>query len=370
MAIQIKPYTPDLVSSVRAFNARLKAGGATEHFPEREDLKWPRAADSAIYKEYCLAIENNAVVRGGYVLQHQEFSFNGEILPVAFLQFPLSEGIVNKSYSLVGIRLLTNALKTQPLLFALGMGGFDQPLPRMLKTMGWPMVAVPFYFKVNHPRRFLKNIVPLRRTRLQRIVADVTANSGLGWSGVKLLHALRRKGVHHRHAVVESVGEFSQWADELWNRCRSKYPMIAVRNGPILNRLYPSDQAKFLRLKITENGRVVGWCVALDTAMSNHNYFGDMRVGSIIDCLALPDEAPKVIEAATKFLQNRGVDLIVSNQSHDAWRSALGNAGFLKGPSNFIFAASKALANKLDPFDAKKEIVHLNRGDGDGPIHL
>ena len=41
-------------------------------------------------------------------------------------------------------------------------------------------------------------------------------------------------------------------------------------------------------------------------------------------------------------------------------------SGFLEGPSNFIFAASKKLAE----LTGRYEEIHINRGDGDGPIHL
>ena len=33
---------------------------------------------------------------------------------------------------------------------------------------------------------------------------------------------------------------------------------------------------------------MVGWAVVLYVPMQGHNYFGNMRVGSLIDCLALP----------------------------------------------------------------------------------
>ena len=369
MRIDFKPYTANWVASVHEFNARLKAAGAAVRFPERHVSKG--TANTAIYREYFLATENTSTVRGGYVLQHQRFSFKGEILSIAFYQFPLSEGVINKAYSLIGIQLLTNAQKRQPLLFALGMGGFDEPLPRMLKIMGWRMYAIPFYFKVNRPVRFLRNIAALRRTKLQRILVDAMAKTGLGWSGIKLLQALsQRNDFNPKSSDVETVNEFSGWSDELWALCKSEYSMIAVRDSLVLNTLYPTDNDKFLRLKVKDKGKVIGWCVALDTPMSNHKFFGNMRVGSIIDCLAAPEDALKVIEVATKFLEKRAVDIIVSNQSHAAWSLALRNAGFLKGPSNFIFAASKALTEKLDPFDINKEATHLNRGDGDGPIHL
>jgi hypothetical protein len=64
------------------------------------------------------------------------------------------------------------------------------------------------------------------------------------------------------------------------------------------------------------------------------------------------------------------VDLIVSNQSHAAWCAALRRAGFLQGPSNFLFSASKELAKLLDPLPANIAHIHFTRGDGDGSVSL
>ena len=113
---------------------------------------------------------------------------------------------------------------------------------------------------------------------------------------------------------------------------------------------------------------VGGWAVVLDTQMKNHKQFGDMRVGTIVDCLAPPDDAATVVRAATRTLEKRGVDLIVSNQLHAAWCAGLAGAGFRRGPSNFLFALAPALAALLE--DAEDGDIHINRGDGDGPIHL
>ena len=146
--------------------------------------------------------------------------------------------------------------------------------------------------------------------------------------------------------------------------------MIAVRDGITLNILYPSKNERFIRLKVLRNDKIVGWAVVLDTSMTNHKQFGDMRVGSIVDCLSLPEDTLEIIVSATEFLTGKGVDIIVSNQSHTSWCSAFKNAGFMKVPSNFIFAASKRLTELLHPFDLNKSNIHLNRGDGDGPIHL
>ena len=48
-----------------------------------------------------------------------------------------------------------------------------------------------------------------------------------------------------------------------------------------------------------------------------------------VDVLALPEDAPTVMAAAAKELQQLGVDLIVSNQCHKAWADALRQASGL-----------------------------------------
>jgi hypothetical protein len=127
--------------------------------------------------------------------------------------------------------------------------------------------------------------------------------------------------------------------------------------------------------------------------MEGHKQFGDMRVGTIVDCLAPPESAGDVIRAAAGLLEQRRVDLIVSNQLHRAWCTALVESGFRMGPSNYLLALSPALSgaaggektrpqagvDRLKPVPPLQADVgrlkptppfHFNRGDGDGPIHL
>jgi hypothetical protein len=195
--------------------------------------------------------------------------------------------------------------------------------------------------------------------------------TGLGWIGIRLLQALLRKQRRRdKWMSFEEVNDFSDWSDQLWKVCKDKYSMIAIRDSQTLNILYPSSNQRFIRLKVMENQQVVGWAVVLNTQMSNHKHFGNLRVGSIVDTLALPDNAFPVVRSATRFLERAGVDIIVSNHSHITWCSAFKDAGFISGPSNFIFAASKELAQLLHPFELSTKEFHLNRGDGGGPIHL
>jgi hypothetical protein len=367
MGIVIEKYTREHVPAVRDFNRRLKTGGEREfEFPEREIPEWlPQLNGRRIYQEFFLAVDQG-LVRGGYILKRQDFSFRGKIQPIGYYSLPLSEGLINKAYALVGTQLVLDAVRREPLLYGLGIGGLELPLPRMLKAMGWGMRAVPFYFRVARPSRFLKNIRPLRTTVVRRFALDFAAFSGLGWAAIRAL----QMRVSQR-AKWNIVAEFSSWADELWERAKAPYGMVAVRDSSTLRILYPAENSRFTRLQVmTADGRTAGWAVTLNTQMEDNRYFGNMRVGTIADCFAAPEDAPTVIDAATAALEAAGVDLIVSNQSHDAWCAALSQGGFREGPSNFFFAASKELAAVLKPPDATFTAIHLTRGDGDGPIHL
>jgi len=370
MAIVIQPYTADLVPAVKAFNQRLEAGGIARafYFPEQHVPCWlPKLDGRRIYQEFYLAVEDESV-RGGFSLKYQDFWLRDGVRTVGFYQMAISEGIVNRTYFSVGVQMLRHAGKAQPMLFALGMGGFDRPLPRMLKAMGWSLSAMPFYFKVNDPAAFIRNIAALRRSAIRRSLASFATRTGLGWMTIKTAHWMRSRAKDPA-VCWEEVAGFGCWADELWENCSPRYLMIASRDSGTLNILYPSDK-NFIRLRVSRESHVLGWAVLLDTQMAGNKYFGDLRVGSIVDCLAAPEHAFAVIQAATQALQERGVELIVSNQSHAAWGAAFRSAGFLPGPSNFIFAASRKLAEKLGPLEKSRQEIFFNRGDGDGPVNL
>jgi hypothetical protein len=374
MSLEIVAYTQEAVAAVREFNQRLLAGGADQQFPETPDPGWMPGM------ELFLVLEGS-MVRGGYILRRQTFSVAEATWTAAHYRLPLSEGVINRSYAVLGLRMVRDALSREPRLYALGMGGWDKPLPRMLQRLGWGMCAVPFHFKVVHPFRFLRNIQALRTSPPRRAALDAAAFTGAGWLGMKAFGVARRLP----RMASELAPGFAPWADEVWERSRPAYALLAHRDAGTLDQLYPPSDPRFLRARAAG-----GWAVLLDTQMQHHKQFGDMRVGTIVDCLAPPESAAAVIRAATSVLEQRGVDLIVSNQLHAAWSRALVESGFREGPSNFLLALSPAFAQGaggcLDrsrpggytvaaPMacaagGAKHDQFHINRGDGDGPIHL
>ena len=354
---------------MRAFNQRLRAGGeASWTFPESCIPRYPRSSNHNPYQELFVTCDDGCV-RGGYLLTHSLFALRGQIVQIACgPQLNTSEAIVDPAYGLTGALNLRDALQRQPLLYGLGMGGFEEPQAKLLAAMKWPMWAVPFYFKVLRPFRFFGNITYLRKRQRNRIVLDLLRYTGIGWVGVRM--AQFRPGSRAGLDDVTNCYSFGYWADEIWSVCKGRYSLVGLRDSITLNRLYPASNPKFLRLLISSAGKAVGWAVLLDTYMSGHKHFGKMRVGSIVDCLAEPEMAARVVRCATAFLQRRGVDLIVSNQGHAAWGKAFLAAGYLAARSNFILALSPKLAARLHPLHASLDQIHMTRGDGDGPIHL
>jgi hypothetical protein len=347
--IRVAPFTAEWVDAVRAFNQRIAV--SRQQLP---DTPCPAAmAGMEVY----VATEGDAV-RGGYILRRQKCFTAGKELTVAHYRLPLSEGIVDRQYAALGLRLVRDALAREPHLYCLGMGGWSKPLPQMLQRLNWRMCEVPFHFKVLRPSRFLHNIRAVRTSVWRCIALDAAAITGAGWLGMKVIgHGARVAPEAH-----EIVPAFGRWADSIWDRSREAYGVVALRDAGTLNALYPAAEQRFLRVRAAD-----GWAVLLDTRMRGHLQFGHMRVGSIVDCLAAPSQARDVIRAASGVLEQRGVDLIVSNQLHSAWSDALRHAGFRKGPSNFLLALSPALAQSVHAGDSE---IHFNRGDGDGPIHL
>ena len=370
MALTIVPYLAEHEAAVAAFNERARTHGAPFGLSKSPVAGWlPKRDGAPVHREFFLALDG-AEVRGGFTLRRQEFWLRGERVLAANYQGPLSEGLWDRRYMMAGVQMLRAALRDQPLLYALGMGGLEQPLPKLLASSGWALAPVPFRFRVLRAGNFLRHIGPLRKVVWRARAMDFLAATGLGTVGFAALHALRSRLRLDLGCASERVAEFGAWADEVWASAREGCALSAVRDRAAMNALFAESSDRNLVLRCTREGRDVGWAVVRSTAMRGDAYFGDMRLGSLVDALAIPGEEGNVAELAVRHLRGLGNDLVVTNQTHARWLGALRDAGWLAGPSNFIFAASPKLAEALGPIETALPAIHFNRADGDGPIHL
>jgi hypothetical protein len=264
---------------------------------------------------------------------------------------------------------MRDMLSKRPLLYSWGHGGNEQPVVQMLRTMGWLMHNTPFCLRVLRPARFLRLNAYLRSTPVRRTVLDLMAFTGAGFIGLHLLHALLRLRAYRRFpATAVEINDFGAWADTLWQRCKDRYLAIAVRDAASMNALAPATGwPPVTRIRVEREGQPIGWALIMDTQMRDDSRFGNLRVGSIVDCFADPADAGDVVAAATHVLRQRNVDIIASNQSHPAWVLGFAENGYLVLPNRRLFAMSPALQQLLEPFAETAQGLHLTNMDGHGP---
>ncbi len=371
MAIKVVPYDPDHVTAVAAFNQRMLEGNTGWGWYESAVDAWlPSREDKRTWREHFLAIDDEGEVRGAYAHKPHQWRIHGETLLVSDWQGPVSEGLLSRRYATLGLRLIREMLKRYPVLYSWGHGGHEAAMLQMIVSLKWMIHDTPFCLKVLHPFRFLRRNHYLRSSARNRFALDALAYSGIGWIGLKLLYVLLGlRGAAHRDVRAEVVPRFDDGADVLWDRCMDAYQAIGFRDAQTMNALVPEDGRwpRGIRLRITREGEDIGWAVVLDNQLEDDPRFGDLRVGCVADCLALPKDADAVIKAATRFLEQRGVDMIGSNQSHPDWIHAFASSGCLVLENRRCFAVSPAFQDVLAPFDETKKGLHLTNMDGHGP---
>ncbi len=371
MFMRIEPYIAEHVPLVQALNERLRRRGVGHQLTtEPQGSRALTGIRNRVVHENYLVLEGNAA-RGGYTLIRQNAAILGQIRELAFLQLPLSEGIIEQKYASVGLLLLKDAMRRVPLLFGLGMGGLNQPLPKLFRILGAHIAEVSSFVRIRNARSFLLNLQELHRRPLPHIAANIVAFSGLGQLCVTVLHTAKSwNRSSARGYAVERETHFGEWIDEIWDNSASQYSMVAVRDRETLQYWYAHRGDWLHLLKVRRNGKAIGWAIVGDACLHGHKYFGDARLGSVVDSLALEGHEPEVIAAATSYLEERGVDLIISNQSHPRWCAALVRSGYLKTRSNYLFAAAPALRTVIAAGDPKLKLVHMTRGDGDSAYNL
>jgi len=374
MKIRIIPHSPERSEAVRAFNERMRSGGSKWGFYPEPTCDWlPQAEDAKVWREFHLAVDDHENVRGGYALKPQRWYINGEEHTVTDWQGPFSEGDIDNQFATMGLRMIRDMLKKQPLLYSWGHGGDGTPIVRLLRSMGWVLHPTPVCIYIVHPYSFFRQCTYTRTTRARRLAHDLAAISGAAWVATKAAHALQlakhAAGRRSPRLRTEVEASFGPWANKVWERCKNEYSALAVRDADVMNRLLPLDGSwpEATRLRVQRDGVDIGWAAVRATQLKDDARFGSMFLGSVIDCIASPGDAADVIRAATSHLRDAGVDLIISNQAHPAWASGFDANGYFVLPNKRYFAMSPNLVSTLSPWETVRDGLHVTNLDGHGP---
>lgn len=369
MSIDLVLYTDAHRGAVERFNQRYKAVEPDPLFliadrPPDDNLDPPGAPVE--WRHYVLT--DGAEVRGGLIVQRQDFLVNGRILRVGNAQSPLAEGIFDKKFAQTGTVLVKKMMKLDPLMYTVGMGGLDRPFPRMLKALKWRLDIAPFFFRVVRTTRFLTQMQMLRSSGARRLLSSAAAYTGAGWAGIKAAQTLRKRA-RTSGVSAEIVSTWGPWADEVWQEASQTagYVFAAVRTAEVLrsfNPLEPGSRISACRVKA--GGQVVGWAALMTRDMRGHRLFGDLRLGTVLDVMARPGFEETVAAAASNVFES-GVDLLVTNQWQPFWRRAFERSGYFKGPSKFGIGFSPELLAAIGDDWSR---MHITRADGDGRSNL
>lgn len=360
-------------AEVAAFNARLAAAGQPHRLSVEyafEALTAPAGSPVALTRYLCLL---DGRVRGGVSVREQAFQVRGEMVQVAFYGYPLSEGISNPDFGMVGLVLHKEIVRRYPLLYGLGVGSLEAPVAKLMTGTGWASQPVPFHFAVLRPRPFLRNLVYLRRRRGVRALLDLLAFSGLGNAGLgllRLVQAVQGRRTDCRGLTIEPFEAWGGWADDVWKAAADRYTLIGDRSAAALAALYPAGHPQIRKIRVSSGGRTLGWAAFSAAPVRGHNYFGDMTLGALIDMLAAPEDAHTVASAALEATRAARADVLVVNHSAAAWGAAFRRAGLLAGPTNSFLFLAPGLRKRLDPIQPGAPDFFFTRGDGDGPVHL
>lgn len=370
-AFEFVPVTDRISGEIEAFNQRMAAGGSRERLGVGAAFaNIDVGPDSPVSVEQwaCLV---GGTLRGAVTIKRLPFRIAGRPEDVAFISRPLSEGIIDPTFAMVGMMIQKQIALTHPLTYGLGVGSMDEPAARLMTACGWSATPVPFQFAPVHARAFLKNTAAVRGSPSRRRLADAAANTGLGAIGLGGWRAVQRA----RGRVASTTGveimrhaPWGAWADDLWETHRDDYPFVGDRSANTLASLYPPDHPRFLRLRVRRAGCDLGWAVLVAARLDGHNHFGDLTLGTVVDVFAGPRDAVDVARAAVAVASELA-DLVVVNHSSRTWNRAFARAGLISGPTNYFLFLSPVLRRRFEGRNAPSESF-VTRGDGDGPINL
>ncbi len=351
MKLNCHPYTPDHLPAVDAFNKRLRATGSELTLNEQ-----PPESSSLI-----LATDQSGIIHGGLELPQRSVWINNTRSDIGWIKLLLTESSEPQS---INKRLISYAVEHHPDIYGVIDTVAQPDLSAALTDLGFTLKPMPHFFRVCHPKSYLKNLSRLRENPAWRVMTDVAAATGVGALGILSLQASRRKKRTRLGRLQSEVTPgFDLRFNDIHENAVPQYSFTASRDNSVLTALFPPDTNRVNRLLVTVDSTPVGFAVVTDRPMKDHPRWGNMYVGTILDTFAVPEQADAVITAATDFLEDRGVDLVVTWQVHPYWTSALASTGFLSGPPDLTFTLSPSLRETIETLDDAFTRLHLTAAD-------
>jgi hypothetical protein len=369
MPVEIVKYTEKHIDSVIAFNQRLKEGGSSWGFFDSNIPDWVplhNKGDSEIWNEHFLAIDEDEIVRGGYVFKSQPMQLLSQPTTVSSWQGPVTEGLINNKYNTVVISILMQMTRQNQNLFCWGA---SNKLSKLLETLKWHCIKAPFLIHISNTNNFLRLFPRIRSDKRLATLASTLANTGIAFVLNKVLKTFNniKNSVNTPSYKTIECTEFGSWADTVWEQAKNQYTFSGIKTSKNLNRILDTNSwphPKIIRFE--RDSKTIGWVAYRIKEFIDDPRFGALKVGTILDCLALPNHEHHIIHNTCKHIDSSEVDIICTNLTNKNWVKACSSSGFFSFPSRFL-AFSETLVKQTENLKAFVSHSHITLIDGDGP---
>ena len=165
--------------------------------------------------------------------------------------------------------------------------------------------------------------------------------------------------------VREEQG-FDDGYNALWQAVRERFGACLARDQKYLQGRFGGNPDRYRVLGCRQDNRLLGYCIVKTKQFSNDPRMGNMKVGTIVDCLfdpAAPAAFQTLLDYVLKTCARENVHAVLCTASHAVVRRLLRANGFFAIPGNLNFAFHNR--TKLPLQDIPLESWHLMRGDAD-----
>ena len=252
----------------------------------------------------------------------------------------------------------------------------DPAAVRVFRGLKWRHVGViPQYVRLLNTRAVVRvfsiegrGFLPERWSWVWPLVSLASRGLAALASGVVAAVAAVGRLWHRRPAGAAIVEErqFDASYVELAERVKRKFGVWVCRDERYLASRYGHTLGRYRLLACREGTKLLGYCLVKLKQFENDPRMGDLRMGTIVDCVADPDDAGVVsglLRSAVELCRREQIDVVFCSASHREIRRHLRWNGFL-GMRGTLHVAVHDRTGGLAP-NIPLESWHLMRGDSD-----
>jgi hypothetical protein len=247
---------------------------------------------------------------------------------------------------------------------------------RVFKGVGWRHLGIiPQYIRILNARAFVRTFtqrsqqfLSRRESRLwaglTRVPQPVAALVSVAFGGLALAGAVRRRCA--AGATVSEERTFDASYTELAERVKGKLGVWVFRDEQYLTSRYGRRMDAYRLLACRRQNRLLGYCIVKIRHFESDPRMGDIRMGTLVDCVFDPDE-PEVLDSllqsAVVLCRHEGIDVVFCSASlHEIGRHLRRHA-FVRMPGtlNAAFHDRTGTMGENLPLES----WHLMRGDSD-----